>query len=386
MRRIALPFLILASAGMALVGANAAAGGAEALRLARQQAEQAGEKAKRLERQAAQATSEAERARAEGEMLAADIETAEAELTAAETRIALIARLQAEQRARLAERQEPVVRLTAALQTITRRPPALALIQPGSIDELVHVRALLASTLPEIRERTASLRAEVARANALRHQADRARDALAQSRTDLAARRTALARFEAGRRAQSENLAGLALAEGDRALAFSEEARALARQVGTRQFQEQLRARLAELPPPLPRPGTPQQPGRDRQQPDYMLPVTGEVLTGVGEISDGGVHARGVTFAVAPGAPVVAPAHGRAIFARPFRDYGRVLILDHGRGWFTVITGLESLSVEEGARVVRGASLGRAGRDEPEVTVELRRAGRPVPFTQFVAG
>jgi hypothetical protein len=34
---------------------------------------------------------------------------------------------------------------------MARRPPALALVQPGSIDEVVHVRSLLASTLPVIR-------------------------------------------------------------------------------------------------------------------------------------------------------------------------------------------------------------------------------------------
>src|SRR3546814_18640567 len=61
-------------------------------------------------------------------------------------------------------------RSVAALQMMARRPPALTLVQPGSLTDLVHVRSLLASTLPVIRERTAGLRAEVEEGNRLRRQ------------------------------------------------------------------------------------------------------------------------------------------------------------------------------------------------------------------------
>ena len=50
-------------------------------------------------------------------------------ISAAETRVRLIDRLRAAQRARLAERQGPIIRLTAALQTMARRPTALALVE-----------------------------------------------------------------------------------------------------------------------------------------------------------------------------------------------------------------------------------------------------------------
>ena len=64
----------------------------------------------------------------------------------------IIATLQRAQRARLASRQQPLVRLTAALQSLARRPTMLALVQPGSIDDLVRVRAVLATTLPPPRK------------------------------------------------------------------------------------------------------------------------------------------------------------------------------------------------------------------------------------------
>jgi septal ring factor EnvC (AmiA/AmiB activator) len=114
--------------------------------------------------------------------------------------------------------------------------------------------------------------------------------------------------------------------------------------------------------------------------------VDGRLLTGVGEISDGGVHSRGLTIAPRPQARIVAPARGRVAYAAPFRSYGHVVILDHGRGWSTVITDLATLNVTRGQIVEGGALLGRAGGNDPEVTVELRRQGRPVPVAQLIGG
>jgi len=354
-----------------------------ALQQARTEAAQANRRFQALDAQSRRAIGEANIARAASEALAARIEAAEADLTVAERRIALVAALQAAQRARLAERQEPVIRLTAALQTMTRRPAALALVQPGSVRDAVHVRSLLAATMPEIRRRTAALRGEVARSAALRRNSEMAREELIASRAALGQRRAALASFETSQRARSQALAGLALAESDRALVFGEEARALSATIGTRDYQAALAASLASLPGPLARPGG----GADTAPVDsipYSLPVEGRLITGVGEISDGGVHSRGLTLETAAGARVIAPAGGRIAYAAPFRGYGYVVIIDHGRGWSTVVTDLATIEVAAGRNVRRGAPIGRTGEGNPRITVELRRGGRPVPVAQLI--
>jgi septal ring factor EnvC (AmiA/AmiB activator) len=116
------------------------------------------------------------------------------------------------------------------------------------------------------------------------------------------------------------------------------------------------------------------------------LPVEGRLITGVGEISDGGVHARGLTFETAGQARVIAPAGGLIVYAAPFRRYGYVVIIDHGRGWATVITDIAALDVARGQTVRRGAPLGRAGDGAPRITVELRRNDHPVPVAQLIGG
>ena len=375
-RGILLPFLLLAL----LAGNLATAQAPPTLAQAQQEAAAARERSEKLESQARRATGEAARANAAAAALAARIEAAEADITAAQSRIALIERLSVAQRARLAAGQGSLIRLTAALQTMARRPPALALVQPGSLDEVVHVRALLASSLPAIRARTSGVRAEMARGQKLRRQAGEAVVQLGASRRDLQQRRLALARFERAQRSRSATLMQSAVQESDRALAFGEEARDLAALAGTRAFQARLARRLAALPQPAPRPGgaaaAPSPPAR------YLLPVDGRLVTGTGEISDSGVHARGLTFAAAAGAPAVAPRSGRIAFAGPLRGYGEVVIVDHGGGWTTTVTDLAGLAVKRGDRVNAGQPLGRTAGGE--VTVELRKDGRPVPITSLL--
>jgi septal ring factor EnvC (AmiA/AmiB activator) len=374
MRRLLLPGLILSLVGGGW--ALAQAPGGPTLAEARQEAAAAKRRSDLLERQAQQATGEAARANAAAAALAGRIEAAEADITAAQARIALIERLSAAQRARLAASQGSLIRLTAALQTMARRPPALALVQPGSLDEVVHVRALLASSLPAIRARTAGVRAEMARGAALRRQASEAVVQLGSSRSDLQQRRVALARFETEQRRRSASLMQSALRESDRALAFGEEAREIAALAGTRAFQARLERRLSELPGPALRPGVRPVPARRSY---YVLPVDGRLLTGTGEISDAGVHARGLTFAAAAGAEAVAPRAGRIAYAARYRGYGEVVIIDHGGGWTTTMTNLSGLTVKRGDQVRARQPLGRTGTGE--VTVELRKDGRPFPIT-----
>jgi septal ring factor EnvC (AmiA/AmiB activator) len=370
------PIFPLFAIALFLVGDLAIAQAPPTLAEARQEAAIAKRRSDLLERQAQQATGEAARANAAAAALAARIEEAEADITAAQARIALIERLSAAQRARLAASQGSLIRLTAALQTMARRPAALALIQPGSLNEVVHVRALLASSLPAIRARTAGVRAEIARGEALRRQAGEAVVQLGSGRRDLQQRRVALARFEREQRRRSASLMQSALRESDRALAFGEEARDLAALAGTRAYQARLERRLAELPGPSLRPGTAPAPARP---PYYILPVQGRLLTGTGEISDAGVHARGLTFAPDSGAQAVAPRAGRIAYAAPYRGYGKVVIIDHGGGWTTTLTNLSALAVKRGDRVRARQPLGRTGAGE--VTVELRKDGRPFPIT-----
>jgi murein hydrolase activator len=363
-----------------------------ALAKAKADASMASERAGRLEAASAAARNDAVKARTRSAAVAARVQSAEAEIGAAEAQIAIIERLRADQRAALAVKQGPTIRLVAALQTLSRRPPALALVQPGSISDMVHVRAMLSAILPVVRARTADVRADVARGRQLRVAADGALASLKASQTALVTKRNQLAALAVERRAAADTLTGNAMAEQDRAIALGEEARDIVELMGRIDDDADRRARLATLPGPVMRPASP---GDSRALPadtatteaaqaPYRLPVVGQVVTGLGEVSDTGVRARGLTIATRPSAQVVSPTGGRVAFAGPYRGFGNIVIIDHGRGWTTLITSLAALDVKVGDALDQGSPLGRAGALRPTVTVELRRGGQPVDIARLI--
>lgn len=398
MRRIALTITVISAIAAAMMLANGA--GAQnvvvpgtsmaqeqaALLTAREQAKAARMRSAQLEMDARTATQEADRASRRAAALAARIQESEADIAAAQARIAIIARLQKAQTARLVARQEPVMRLTAALQVLARRPPALALVQPGSISDAVHVRSVLSAVLPVIRARTADLRAELARSRELRAGAEQAAQSLRDSRTQLAARQTELRQTEARQRMASRTLRDSSAFESDRAIALGEEARDIVDLMDQLRVAGDVRAQLASLPGPSMRPddlnsvAIPAAESRSFRlgAPPYRLPVVGALVTGLGEVSRSGARARGLTIATQAGAQAIAPASGRVSFAGPYRGYGRIVIIDHGGGWSSLITSMERLSVRVGDSVNQGDPVGSARGAKPRVTVELRRHGRPI--------
>ena len=195
------------------------------LKAAREQSERASQRSDALRRQADAANNDADRLASEAAALAARIQSAEADIAAARTRIAIVTRLQRRQRARLAEKQGPMIRLTAALQMMTRKPTALALVEPRSLDELIYMRSIMSAVMPEIEERTAGLRKEVRQGERLRLQSARAIASLDESQRRLIERRRQLAVLEASERIESARFSDDAGIEQDRALALGAEAR-----------------------------------------------------------------------------------------------------------------------------------------------------------------
>jgi septal ring factor EnvC (AmiA/AmiB activator) len=351
-------------------------------------------RAARLAAEAEAATEAAQKTASEAAALAARIQQAEAGIEVARARLTIARDQRARLTARLAAKQEPTARLAAALQTAARRPLALAALQPGSLEDVVHVRAVMASAVPQIRERTAALRAELDRGRALEADAARALAQLREGEGALQERRSALAALEQRQRLASRQARGAALREAERALALAEEARDLDGLVGKLGEVAVLRQELAALPGPVLRPADlaaalPPEPGpaASASAPSpgtFQLPVQGRTLLGFGAKRDSGLASTGLTLAPAEGAQVVAPARGRVAFAGAYRGFGRIVIVEHAGGWTSLVTGLARVDVAVGDSVIGGSPLGRASGGTEPVTIELRRDGTPVNPLQFM--
>ncbi|MDZ7587709.1 MAG: peptidoglycan DD-metalloendopeptidase family protein [Parasphingorhabdus sp.] len=359
-----------------------------ALVKARRDADKARQRNAALIRQAEAATGKAERQASEAAALAERIIAAKADIAAARARIAIVSELQQRQTERLAEKRAPLMRLTAALQAMTRRPPAIALFQPQSLDDVVHVRAVMASAVPEIRRQTAGLRDEIAQSRQLQVQAAQAVASLSASQALLADRMRELSQLEAQNRSSATRLISDAGREEDRVLALGEDVRDILDSMNRITDMGQVRNALSQLPAPALRTRDGQADMRrgGRQRQAYMLPVTGDVVAGLGEISASGYRARGLTIKAAAATAVVAPAAGRVVFAGPYKSYGDIVIINHGSGWTSLITGLAGLDVKTDALIGQGDRIGLTVRAEQNVplNVELRRNGRPMDIAALI--
>ena len=328
----------------------------QSLEQARRDARQARERVAEFDRQAREATVASRRAELAAVRLAAQVQQAEASLAETQAELALATQRRQDLDSHLAREREPLSRLVAGLEALVRRPPVLALAQPGSIEDAVHLRAVVAAVAPQIRSKTAALRDDIETARRLEAATVRAANARRASRARLEERRAELASLSAKRLLEAKRATGAADREAERAYLAGQQARNV----------ETLMRRLQSAP------SSTATVGPITQGPeDYRLPVAGAIAKGPGS-------AATVSLIPQPGAQVVAPAAGRVVFAGPYRGYGSIVIVQHPEAWVSLITGLETLQTRVGQNVLAGSPIGLAPRADPAIGIELRRNGKPV--------
>jgi hypothetical protein len=135
-------------------------------------------------------------------------------------------------------------------------------LRPGSVQDVVYLRAILDSTVPQIQSRTAGLRGQLARSRKLHEQSLAAAEFLRAEEARLGERQKELAALEARQRLASREASGTADREAERVLALAEEARDLDALVTELDRAGELRTRLASLSGPLLRCCAPRDPNR----------------------------------------------------------------------------------------------------------------------------
>lgn len=118
----------------------------------------------------------------------------------------------------------------------------------------------------------------------------------------------------------------------------------------------------------------------------FDWPVRGAMASPYGErvhpILKRRILHSGIDIAAPNGTPVKAPAGGEVIYDGWLRGYGRVVVLDHGRGYSTLYAHLSASLVKEGQEVRPGAVIARVGRTGnvtgAHLHFEVRVYGTPV--------
>jgi septal ring factor EnvC (AmiA/AmiB activator) len=356
---------------------------------------------------------------------------AEAQLTALESRLQSLRQSEESDLAALRARHAELALRLAAIERIALFPPEALLTLPETPLDMARSAMLLRAAMPAIQARAGALKRELDRLASLRvailgQKADiaAAKDKLEErqktldavtnreqqlyqltewERADAESHAASLSsqakdlqelmdRIEAAARARNEALApspapgaSANMDEGAQppsAPPSSEEPSGPA--TGDAQSTAPLPPQLAAVPPAA---------GALRlfsaAHGQLAMPARGPVVKSFGAREAYGVTAKGITIKTRAGAEVVAPYDGKVVFAGEFRGYGRILIIEHSEGYHSLLSGLSRIDAVAGQKVLAGEPVGVMGQSDdgngPELYVELRRNGRPIDPSPWLA-
>jgi murein DD-endopeptidase MepM/ murein hydrolase activator NlpD len=112
----------------------------------------------------------------------------------------------------------------------------------------------------------------------------------------------------------------------------------------------------------------------------FLWPVSGPVRR---EFRTGTNYHDGLDISAPTGTMVRAAADGTVKFAGKEKEqFGNLVVLDHGNGWYTAYGFLSRITVKQGAKVAAGERIGLVGdtglAKGSELHFEVRQAGKPV--------
>lgn len=137
------------------------------------------------------------------------------------------------------------------------------------------------------------------------------------------------------------------------------------------------------VPPVTTTPSASQPAGSQPATARFAWPVSGNIRRGFASRSRTSDYHDGIDIAAAPGTAVRATAAGKIAFAgEEPRQFGKLVVIDHGNGWQSAYAFLDRITVKEGEDVRQGERIGFSGQTGrargPELHFELRRDNRPV--------
>ena len=108
-------------------------------------------------------------------------------------------------------------------------------------------------------------------------------------------------------------------------------------------------------------------------------PARGKIVTSFKQEMSKGVESNGIDIKTASHAQVISPYDGTVIFSGPFKNFGNLVIIDHGEGYTSLLSGLKENNTEVGQTLMAGEPIGTmpAGGNN-KLHMEIRKNNQPV--------
>jgi septal ring factor EnvC (AmiA/AmiB activator) len=412
--------LLLATALSSVLGAMAHAQTTPAptptpdeLNAIQKQIDQSKAQQEELKAKAAQLDKEIADLQAEAVKAAHDVQDTESRVTELEDTLAALSDEEQEKSVALETERGKLTRAVLALQRLSTQPREAMLFSSETPIDAARTARLLGLITPELDARARSLQSDLNELHEMRQQMAQERDELAAAVTKLAKENDRLSDLirkkgqvqkstlaeSASAQSKLEKLAGQAKNLQD----LIDRLNKAKAETGPVAAAEPSGQQMASAAPVNAAPNAGQrmqQPASFRNFPDpgaidaknpIFAPARGRILTHFGDPTDTGGQSKGLVLETRPGAQIVAPFDGRIAFEGPFRSYGQILIIEHGGGYHTVLSGLDRLDAVVGQWLLAGEPVGSmapvgapqgtgdvSANGRPKLYLELRRNGQPV--------
>jgi septal ring factor EnvC (AmiA/AmiB activator) len=125
---------------------------------------------------------------------------------------------------------------------------------------------------------------------------------------------------------------------------------------------------------------------------DIRWPVKGKLISTFGNKINPkygtSVKNNGIDIKAKPGTPVETVAKGKVVYNDRFLGYGNVVLIDHGKGYYTLYGHLQDVHVQVKDIVEKEQVIGTVGStgslEGPKLHFEVRKNGRPVDPLPFL--
>lgn len=312
----------------------------------------------------------------------------EGALSALEERLARLNEEAKAKTANLTQRRGQLAVTLGALSRVARHPPEALIALPVPPSDTVRSAILLRAAIPALENEARKLRYELEAYADIRDRIANEQLALAGETTALAKERQRLDRLIERKRGLLQRTRKDTEAARKDASRLANEAKDLRDLLTRLAAQSKERAKKSRLTPNDRGSETvvlraPPEPGQtfDQSRGRLPFPASGRLVRRYGEATDSGRTSSGIVIETRPGAQVITPHDGLVVFAGLFRGYGELLILEHGEGYHTLLSGLFRIDASVGQWLLTGEPVGVMGEAESGRTslyIELRRASQPI--------
>ncbi len=366
-------------------------GAQDQLKSIKQEMGEAAARKKQLEQQAAALRLEEKKLSSALVEAAARTRDHEARIQGLEDDLAVLKTQEAEAAETLRAKSNDLASSLAAMQRLSRQPTAALVLRPASVEDTARTAIVLDRVRDALLDQAADLRHRMAELQSLRGDIEIQQAALKTELEELSARQKDVDRLLAEKKANRTATEGQAQKEAESARKLAKDAKsieALLKKLEEEARKERERQKALKQKPP-------EGPSFSGAEGKLPLPVQGKIVRRFQE-KDGVTNreSNGIYVESRAASQVIAPHDGKVVFAGPFRDYGLLLIIDHGEGYHTLLAGMGHIDATVSQWVLAGEPVGQMGperaasaRDsKPRLYIELRRNGRSINPLPWLAG